>query len=135
MLWLKIGLFLVILFVSASVVKFALRKLFNIEKVKKDWFSYNHINKKHKKMDSVVRLATTIVLIAVAYLVIIKEYSILFYVVPLVLLTVLDYTVRAFFEWKYTENPKQSIVTMGEIITILTATAVIVQFDLLHLLS
>lgn len=133
MVWLKIGMSLVILFAVMALVKFTLRKLFKIEKEKTEWFSYNHVNKTHKKVDWVVRILSTIVLIAISYLVIFKEYSIIFYLVPIVLLTVIDYAVRAFFEWKYSDHPKQAILTIGEMLVFALALALTIQYDLLNL--
>lgn len=133
MVWLNIGMSLVILFAVMALVKFTLRKLFKIEKEKTEWFSYNHVNKTHKKVDWVVRILSAIVLIAISYLVIFKEYSIIFYLVPIVLLLVIDYAVRAFFEWKCSGNPKQAILTIGEMVVFTTALALTIQFDLLNL--
>ncbi|WP_223636569.1 DUF4181 domain-containing protein [Planococcus sp. 4-30] len=133
MVWLKIGLSLVILFAVMAVVKFTLRKLFKIEKEKTEWFSYNHINKTHKKVDWVVRMLSSIVLIFISYLVIFKEYSIILYIIPVVLLLVIDYVVRAFFEWKYSDHPKQAILTIGEMVVFATALALTIQYDLLNL--
>ncbi|MDN3427369.1 DUF4181 domain-containing protein [Microbacterium sp. APC 3898] len=133
MFWLKVCLSLVILFAIMAVVKFTLRKIFKIEKLKKEWFSYNHVNKNHQKVDWFVRILSTIVLIAISYLVIFKEYSIIFYLIPLVLLMALDYSIRAFFEWKYSDGPKQAILTIGEMVVIATALALTIQYDLLKL--
>ena len=133
MVWLKIGLSLVILFVLMAVVKSALRKVFKIEKEKTEWFSYNHVNKTHKKVDWLVRMLSSIVLIFISYLVIFKEYSIILYIIPVVLLLVIDYAVRAFFEWNYSDHPKQAILTIGEMVVFTTALALTVQYDLLNL--
>lgn len=133
MFWLKAGLGLIILYVLIKLVKFFLRKQFNIVEEKREWFSYNHINKTHKKVDWFVRISTAVVLIATSYLVIFEEYSIVFYLLPVVLLSVVEYSVRAFFEWKYSDNPKQSILTIGEMVVFATVLAVTFQFDLLNL--
>jgi predicted PurR-regulated permease PerM len=44
---------------------------------------------------------------------------------------VLDYLVRAFFEWKYTQYPKQAILTLTEMGLILLAIIIVVEFKLL----
>jgi predicted PurR-regulated permease PerM len=44
---------------------------------------------------------------------------------------VLEYMVRAFFEWKYTQYPKQAILTLSEIFLILIAIMIVIQFKLL----
>lgn len=133
MFWLKVGLGLIILYALTRLVKFFLKKLFNIEEEKREWFSYNYINKTHKKVDWFVRISTALVLIAISYLVIFEESSIIFYLVPVILLSVADYAVRAFFEWKYSDNPKQSILTIGEMVVFVAVLSVTFQFDLLNL--
>ena len=133
MFWLTLGLSLVILFTLISLLKFFLRKLFNIKKEKKELFSYNHINKLHQKTDWLVRGVTTLALIIIIYLVIFKEYPVSLYLIVLISLTIIDYSVRAFFEWKYSDNPKQSILTIAEMAVLVLAFAAILQFDLLNL--
>lgn len=133
MFWLKLGLFLVILFALTSLLKFSLRKLFKIEKEKKEFFSYNHINKLHKKIDWLVRWASTLALITILYLVMYREYPVTLFLIALILLTAIDYSVRAFFEWKYTDNPKQAILTIGEMVVFVAALTLTFQFDWLNL--
>ena len=133
MFWLKLGLFLVILFALISLLKFFLRKLFNIKKEKKEFFSYNHINNLHKKIDWLVRWATTLALITILYLVMYREYPVTLFLIALILLTAIDYSVRAFFEWKYSDNPKQAILTIGEMVVFVAVLALTIQFDWLNL--
>ncbi|MGB3261455.1 MAG: DUF4181 domain-containing protein [Paenisporosarcina sp.] len=44
---------------------------------------------------------------------------------------VLDYIVKAFFEWKYTQYPKQSILTLTEMFLILIAILIVFELKLL----
>ena len=129
MFWLKLGIITLILLVLISGMRFFLRKAFKIEKEKTAFFSYNHINDLHKKVDRCVRIGTMILYIAVIYLVIFKEFPITLYLVLIVLLTIADYTVRAIFEWKYSENPKQAILTVSEMSVLVFAFILIFQFD------
>ena len=48
-----------------------------------------------------------------------------------IVLMVLDYLVRAFFEWKYTQYPKQSILTLTEMFLILIAIIIVIELKLL----
>ena len=133
MFWLTLGLFLVILFALISLLKFSLRKLFNIKKERKELFSYNHINKLHQKTDWLVRGVTTLALITILYLVMFKEYPMSLYLIALISLTIIDYSVGAFFEWKYSDNSKQSILTIAEMAVLVLAFAAVLQFDLPNL--
>ncbi|ANU09626.1 hypothetical protein A1A1_16635 [Planococcus antarcticus DSM 14505] len=133
MVWLKIGLSFVILFVWMSLVKFSLKKIFKIEKEKQGWVSYNHINKLHQKVDWTVRITAMLALITIIYLLMFIEYPLNFFWGAWILLTVIDYSVRGFFEWKYSDNPKQSILTMGEMVILVIGIVVILQFDMLNL--
>lgn len=133
MFWLKIGLGLLILYVLIWLMKFSLSKVFKIKKEKQDWFSYNHVNKAHKQVDWFIRILTLIVQMTCLYLVLYEEYSIVFFLVPLFLLLVGSYSVKAFFEWKFSDNPKQSILTIGEMVIFAAVLTIIIQFDLLNL--
>lgn len=121
MFWLKFGIITLILLLLISGMKFFLRKAFKIEKEKKAFFSYNYINELHKKVDWCVRIGSMIVFIVVIYLVIFNGFPITLYLVFLVLLTIAEYTMRAIFEWKYSENPKQAILTFSEMSVLVTA--------------
>ena len=133
MFWLITGLLLVVLFILISLLKFSLRKLFKIKKEKKELFSYNHINKLHQKVDWFVRGVTMLALVVILYLTMFKGYPVSFFLIALILLTAIDYSVRTFFEWKYSDNPKQSILTIAEMAVLVLVFAAVFQFDLLNL--
>ncbi|ANU09628.1 hypothetical protein BBH88_04615 [Planococcus antarcticus DSM 14505] len=134
MLWLKFGLFLVALFGAIWLVKWVLRKIFNIEKETTNWFSNNHVNHLHKKMDWGIRIATMIAMFVVLYLFFYKEYPFALYLIIWVAFMFIDSSVKAFFQWKYTDNPKQWILTMSEItILVIAALVATIQLDLINL--
>ena len=133
MFWLTIGLILVVLFALISLLKYFLRKLFKIKKEKRELFSYNHINKLHQKVDWFVRAVSMLAMIVILYLMMYKEYPVTFFLIALISLTIIDYSVRAFFEWRYSDNPKQAVLTIGEMVVLATALALAIQFDLLNL--
>lgn len=135
MFWLKVGISIFILFIIISGLNFFLRKVFRIEKEKKSIFSYNHINDLHKKVDWSVRIGTMIASLVVLYLVFYKEFPVTLYLVLLVLVIMADYLVRAIFEWKYSQNPKQAILTISEMALIVIALIVVFQFDILNLFT
>lgn len=134
MFGLKVALFLAVLFGGTWLVNWILRKSFNIEKEKKVWFSYNHVNNLHKKIDWGLRIVTMLIMFGVLYLMIFKGYSVAFYMLTFVAFMFIDSSVKAFFQWKYSDQPKQWILTMGEI-TFLVMVAIIatIQLDLVNL--
>ncbi|MGB6407864.1 MAG: DUF4181 domain-containing protein, partial [Planococcus donghaensis] len=79
MFGLKVALFLAVLFGGTWLVNWILRKSFNIEKEKKVWFSYNHVNNLHKKIDWGLRIVTMLIMFVVLYLMIFKGSSVAFY--------------------------------------------------------
>ncbi|EGA91418.1 hypothetical protein GPDM_01085 [Planococcus donghaensis MPA1U2] len=133
MFWLKLSLFLFVFSGGIWLLKWVLRKIFNIEKPKREWFSYNHINKLHEKVDRIVRIVTTIVMLGVLYTAIYQESTFIWFLVAWFLVAVVDYSVRAFFEWKYSDHPKEAILTLGELGLLVIVTAVVLQFDLLNI--
>jgi Domain of unknown function (DUF4181) len=120
--WIKFSIIVVGVFILISIVKLILRKLFKIEKVKREWFSYNHINDLHGKIDKWIRITTTISLISFSWVLLfyIEDLMYLFLIV-VGFFTVVDYGVRGFFEWKHSEYPKQAILTMAEMLILVTA--------------
>lgn len=120
------------MFAVNSLLKAILRKLLKIEKVKKEFFSYNHINELHRKIDKGLRIFSTISLITL-YTVLLFYYEDLIYLFFFAVLAfaILDFMITAFFEWKYTLYPKQSILTLTEMLVIIVAVIIVVQFNLL----
>lgn len=133
MFWLMLSLFLIVLFSVMWLLKWVLRKLLNIEKSKREWFSYNHVNKLHGKVNRMIRNITTVVMIGTFYMVIFQERTFIWVALALLVSTIVDYFVRAFFEWKYSDHPKQSILTISELVLIVAFLAVVIQFDLLDI--
>ncbi|XXM74437.1 DUF4181 domain-containing protein [Lysinibacillus sphaericus] len=117
----KFCLIVFIVFVLISFVKYILRKVFHIKKVKRKVFSYNLINEMHRKIDKWIRLVSTITLISLSCLMIYesKQYVAL-YIIGVVSFLLLDYLVRAYFEWKHSESPKQAVLTVSEMLLMVT---------------
>ncbi|MEC0093824.1 DUF4181 domain-containing protein [Paenibacillus macquariensis] len=136
MFWIKFCLIATIVFVLISIVKLLLRNLLKIEKVKKEFFSFNHINELHRKIDRGLRTFSAITLVILSF-VMLFYYEDLIYLILITVIAfmILNYMVRAFFEWKYTQYPKQSILTLTEMCLILIAIIIVIEFKLLgHLL-
>jgi|SRR5690625_4828356 len=134
MIWFKFGIIILTMVIVITVVKRLLRKTLNIEKVRKKPFSYNHINGLHRKVDWILRVTSMIILLFfLGY--IINNPNISFYLIVsvIVLLAVCDYIVRAFFEWKYSEEPKQSVLTITEMLLVVFSTVIVVNYNLLGL--
>jgi hypothetical protein len=70
-----------------------------------------------------------IVLIVTNNLVIIEGYSINLILITYFFYIGLDYSVRAFFECKYSQNPKQCILTISEGVLFLLAIVIVTKFD------
>ena len=108
MLSAKFALFVLIVFTIITGVKWLLRKMLQIEKVKKPFFSYNHINDAHRKFDWAIRIVSLCALIITYKLVSIEDYPQSIILVPTFII-LLDFPVRAFFEWKQSPESKQYI--------------------------
>jgi len=98
--------------------------MLNIEKEKTPFFSYNHINDLHKKIDWGIRITTLITIVVTNIMVGIQNYPINFLLLPIIIIG-LDYPVRAFFERNYSQNTKQYILTLTEGILMLIAKAIL----------
>ncbi|MEF3355138.1 MULTISPECIES: DUF4181 domain-containing protein [unclassified Paenibacillus] len=132
MFWIKFCLIAIIVFVLISTVKLLLRNLLKIEKVKKEFFSFNYINELHRKIDKGLRAFSAIILVILSFVLLIYYEDLIYLIlIAVIAFMVLDYMVRAFFEWKYTQYPKQSILTLTEMCLILIAIIIVIEFKLL----
>lgn len=113
-------------------MNFSLRKVFGIKKEKKRIFSYNHLNDLHKKIDWAIRIGAMLVSIIALYLIFYKEFPVTLYLILLIVLAIIDYSTRAIFEWKFSEHPKQAILTIGEMCVIVISFFIVFYFDLFH---
>jgi hypothetical protein len=128
-----IMLFIVIILIIAAS-KFILRKVFNINKVKKKAFSYHHINSTHRKVDWAVRLTALAVYLILMNRLFYHDLSINLFLFFMTLIFTSDNFVRAYFEWKFSADPKQSILSIAEGVILITIVLGIIQFDVLNLL-
>lgn len=126
-MWFKLLLFFVIVFLVNTVLKFALRKWLKVKPRKMELFSSIYLNETHRKVDRFVRGITLIAGVAVVYFVILKENSITYMVIFGVFFVIMDYSVRAYFEWKASEQPKHAIFTLSEMVVWLGAITLLIQ--------
>lgn len=137
MVWLRFGIIVLIMVILIGTVKYVLRKAFKIKKVRRKFFSYHHINELHRKVDWIVRIASAIVFF-ISFIYIMNTnpnpnpvYPML---IVIILIGILNAMIRGYFEWKHSEEPKQAILTIAEILLIVIAVGIIINYDLLGLL-
>lgn len=129
MFWLKFVLFALIVFILISVIKHFLRKVLKIEKVKRGFFSNQYINDRHRRIDWGIRAVTVLTFIIFILISIYEDISYIMqdisinsiFMVISIYLLMADCLVRAYFEWRHTPNPKQSILTLSEMLLLVIA--------------
>ncbi|MDF2065511.1 DUF4181 domain-containing protein [Bacillus sp. Cr_A10] len=131
MIWISFIFILLIVFALISVVKLILRKVFNIEKEKKEFFSNNHINELHRKIERALRIAVFIATISATFYMLNEDFSINLLLLIYFFNVVIEYGVSAFFEWKYLEGSKRYILTISEGVILALVIAIVIDFDLL----
>ncbi|MBU8730226.1 MULTISPECIES: DUF4181 domain-containing protein [Cytobacillus] len=132
----KLILLIAIVVALMYFFELGLRKWLKVEK--KKFFSYNHINDKHKKVDWTIRIGFFVTLLA-GYVINMKRYPMEFiwYLEPAVLLIVfivLSETARAFMEWKYAENRKAYLVTIIHLAFVLFLLFIVIKTDFFWML-
>ena len=122
-----------ILFIIVIIptTKFVLRKVFNIKKVKKKIFSYNHINRAHRNVDWMLRITAATFYLILMYQLYFHDLSVNPLLFIMTLIITFQCFARAFFEWKFTADPKQSILSLGEGVILNLIVLWIIQFDVL----
>ncbi|MFT9597329.1 DUF4181 domain-containing protein [Mesobacillus sp.] len=131
---LKFLILFIVIIVIVTASKFTLRKIFNIKKVKKKAFSYNHIKRAHRIVDWTVRLTGLTVYLIFMYQLYYHDFSFNLFLFIMTLIFTSESFVRAYFEWKASPDPKQSILSLGEGVVLIIIVLVIIQFDVLNLL-
>ncbi|MFJ8511429.1 DUF4181 domain-containing protein [Lysinibacillus xylanilyticus] len=110
-------LFLIVLVLIINTFGFIIRKLLGVER--KKWFSYNHINERHKKLDWSLRIII-LSLFFISYFMIDNDtLGIPWYFETWFILFVFSITsemLRAFMEWRYAENKRDFVATIAEMV-------------------
>lgn len=124
---------LAVLFLIMTGFSAIMRSVLEVEKPKV--FSYNHVNKNHKRIDFGIRIIFTIIIvISIIYMYINSdtyENSLsLIYIIFFSMFFIATETARAFMEWKYAENRKAYIFTISQLIFALAFMWVISYFFL-----
>lgn len=113
----KLIVFLISLVLVLIIFNYTVRKLLGVDR--KTWFSYNHINERHKKLDWTVRITFLIILFFI-YLYTVSNIELItsWYFNPgflVFIFLIISELLRAFMEWKYVENKKVFIATIIEL--------------------
>ena len=115
----KLIVILISLVLVLHIFSYTIRKLLRVER--KKWFSYNHINERHKKLDWYLRIAFIILLIFFYFLtssnteLLNNRYLYLLPGISAFIFLIISELLRAFMEWKYAENKKAYIATIIEL--------------------
>lgn len=134
-MWLEIGLVILGIVVLISILNFILRKLLKIEKEKKDFFSYDYINEQHRKIERWVRWSWVLVSLIAFSLILYRELPVIFYLFLFIAWIATDAFVRAYFQWKHSEQPKQAILTLSEMAVWISAVTFVIYFDVFNFLT
>ncbi|ALS75914.1 hypothetical protein AUC31_12225 [Planococcus rifietoensis] len=135
MFWLEIGLVILGIVVLNTLMNFVLRKILKIEKEKKDFFSSYYVNERHEKIDKWLKRLWLLLSVIIIYLVFIQEFPILLYLMLFIVLMVLDSLVRAYFQWKHSDQPKQAVLILSEMAVWISAVTLVIYFDVFNFLA
>ncbi len=134
MVWIliRVGLFLVVTFICMFLAKGLMRKIFKIEGGNADSRSDNYITGLHRKIDKTFKDYSIVILFIILVVsVVYVDESYYWFILAVFMSTFLRMVIRAFFEWKYSKYPKQSILTLTEMCILLLAVVVVLQTDLI----
>lgn len=127
---------LLVLLVVFWIFGYVIRKLLGVERMK--WFSYNHVNARHKKLDWSVRIIFIILFLISNYYTFTNESTgTYFRLTPwfvLIILLILSELLRAFMEWKYAENKRDYIATIAELLLGISVAILLILTDFFGLL-
>jgi len=129
-------LLLIMLVLVISIFRFVIRKLLGVER--KKWFSYHHLNERHRKLDWSLRLITILFLISSYYMIDNNKVEILWYFKTsfiIIVFLIASELLRAFMEWKYAENKRDFVATIAEMMFMIGIVFLTITTDFLGLLN
>lgn len=135
MFLLEIGLLILGIVLLNFLTKFILRKLLKIQKEKKEFFSLDYVNKRHEVIDKWLRRLWLLSGSIIIYLVLIQEFPIFLYLILFIGSMALDAIVKAYFEWKHSDQPKQAILTLSELVVWTSTITFVIYFDVFNFLT
>ncbi|MEY9976409.1 cation transport ATPase [Lysinibacillus sp. RC79] len=130
-------LFLIVLVLVISTFGFVIRKLLGVER--KKWFSYNHLNERHKKLDWTVRIIFLSLLLISSYYMIYNDtvgipwYFETWFILIIFLIT--SEMLRAFMEWRYADNKRDFVVTIAEMMFMISIVFLTIKTDFFGLFN
>ena len=130
-------LFLIALVLVISIFGFVIRKLLGVER--KKWFSYNHLNDRHKKIDWSVRIIFTILFLISSYYMIDNDtvgfpwYFETWFI--LIVFLIMSEMLRALMEWKYAENKRDFVATIAEMMFMISIVFLTITTDFFGLFN
>ncbi|MFE8697609.1 DUF4181 domain-containing protein [Cytobacillus sp. FJAT-53684] len=116
--FLKLILLIAIIILVFVLFDIFMRKLLKVEK--KKFFSYNHVNEKHKKIEWMIRITFVVILFGF-YIYSMSDpvggfLYLQFVPIAMLIFILVTETLRAFMEWKYAANKKAYIVTVSQLV-------------------
>lgn len=112
---------LIIIPILTFIINVVLREKLGVESKKN--FSYNHVNQKHKKIDWILRAGFIGLLLLMSfYKFKINPVNNLWYTNPgylAMIFIIISESIRVIVEWKYSENKKEYIITLVQLISII----------------
>ncbi|QXE02083.1 DUF4181 domain-containing protein [Terribacillus sp. DMT04] len=116
--WIRFFLLLAAILLLLISFHALMRKWFRVERSK--FFSYNHVNAKHKKIDWILRITTIVMILLFTPVVMMTGIDNLnLFIYPssiLIIFIIVSELVRTVMERKYAKNPNAYKVTLSQLI-------------------
>ena len=129
--WLKLLLMIMILLLFLFIFNTVISNWLKVDK--KKFFSYDHVNEKHKKIDWTIRIVFIVSLLLGYFINITRDPMEWFWFLEtwflVIIYIVVTETVRAVMEWRYEENPKAYILTISQLVFVVILLFTIFKTD------
>ena len=116
--WLKLIFVILIFLLSFIIFSSVMSRWLKVEKNK--FFSHDHVNDKHQKIDWTIRIIFVAFIVLGSFINVTRDYSErIWFLEPWYLLfglTILSEAVRALMEWKYADNKNAYIFTLSQLV-------------------
>lgn len=126
---LKYVLIFVMLYAARCLLKSLLRRIFTIQK---DLYSTNYVQQRFNEVDTKVKNYSIIVLLVALVMDVAYFEESYFFIITVFLYTFIRMAIKAYYERKYSKDPRQSILTFSDLFVLTIALIIILKYNLLY---
>jgi len=126
MIWINLMLFIVIMFLLIYVNHLVLRHFFKIQNENKSYIVHNT----HRKIEKYITSISVLYLLIALYFIMFQNYSRNIFFIGLIVYVLFTESVKAYFVWKDSSQPKYSILVITDMLIVVIALILVSKYEI-----